>query len=184
MTISVNSKKKQVKKSFEELLTDLKTSNSEKVRYNAARVLGEMGDSKAVEPLIDVLRNLGVTSALSVYGMDGMDEISASDRTFVSELKDGKTLSYEISPEYFGMELASKEDLVGGDASENAEITLSILKGEKGPRRNAVLLNSAAGLYVAGKVESLRDGVDLAAEMIDSGKALEQLEKFIEFTNS
>lgn len=137
-----------------------------------------------VEPLIDVLRNLGVTSALSVYGMDGMDEISASDRTFVSELKDGKTLSYEISPEYFGMEVASKEDLVGGDASENAEITLSILKGEKGPRRNAVLLNSAAGLYVAGKVESLRDGVDLAAEMIDSGKALEQLEKFIEFTNS
>ena len=147
------------------------------------QVLG-VYEKDLVEPLIDVLRNLGVTSALSVYGMDGMDEISASDRTFVSELKDGKTLSYEISPEYFGMELASKEDLVGGDASENAEITLSILKGEKGPRRNAVLLNSAAGLYVAGKVESLRDGVDLAAEMIDSGKALEQLEKFIEFTNS
>ena len=147
------------------------------------QVLG-VYEKDLVEPLIDVLRNLGVTSALSVYGMDGMDEISASDRTFVSELKDGKTLSYEISTEYFGMELASKEDLVGGDASENAEITLSILKGEKGPRRNAVLLNSAAGLYVAGKVESLRDGVDLAAEMIDSGKALEQLEKFIEFTNS
>ena len=147
------------------------------------QVLG-VYEKDLVEPLIDVLRNLGVTSALSVYGMDGMDEISASDRTFVSELKDGKTLSYEISPEYFGMEVASKEDLVGGDASENAEITLSILKGEKGPRRNAVLLNSAAGLYVAGKVESLRDGVDLAAEMIDSGKALEQLEKFIEFTNS
>ena len=147
------------------------------------QVLGDY-EKALVEPLLDVLRHLGVTSALSVYGMDGMDEISASDRTFVSELKDGKTLSYEISPEYFGMEVASKEDLVGGDASENAEITLSILKGEKGPRRNAVLLNSAAGLYVAGKVESLRDGVDLAAEMIDSGKALEQLEKFIEFTNS
>ena len=92
-------------------------------------------------------------------------------------------MSYEISPEYFGMELASKEDLIGGDARENAEITLSILNGEKGPKRNAVLLNSAAGLYVAGKVEALRDGVDLAAEIIDSGKALEQLEKFIEFTN-
>jgi anthranilate phosphoribosyltransferase len=116
--------------------------------------------------------------------MDGMDEISASDKTFVCELKDGKTMSYEISPEYFGMELCSKEDLVGGDAKENAEITLSILRGEKGPKRNAVLLNSAAGLYVAGKVESLREGVDLAAEIIDSGKALRQLENFIEFTNA
>jgi anthranilate phosphoribosyltransferase len=115
--------------------------------------------------------------------MDGMDEISASDKTFVCELKDGKTMSYEISPEYFGMELASKEDLIGGDAKENAQITLSILNGEKGPKRNAVLLNSAAGLYVAGVVESLREGVDLASEIIDSGKALEQLEKFIEFTN-
>ena len=93
-------------------------------------------------------------------------------------------MSYEISPEYFGMELASKDDLVGGDARENAKITLAILSGEKGPKRNAVLLNSAAGLYVSGKVESLREGVDLAAEIIDSGKALEQLEKFIEFTNS
>ena len=115
--------------------------------------------------------------------MDGMDEISASDKTFVCELKDGKTMSYEISPEYFGMEMASKEDLVGGDARENAKITLSILSGEKGPKRNAVLLNSAAGLYVADKVESLKEGVELAAEIIDSGKALEQLEKFIEFTN-
>ena len=112
-----------------------------------------------------------------------MDEISASDKTFVCELKDGKKMSYEISPEYFGMDLASKEDLVGGDARENAKITLSILAGEEGPKRNAVLLNSAAGLYVAGKVESLKEGVELAAEIIDSGKALEQLEKFIEFTN-
>ena len=113
-----------------------------------------------------------------------MDEISASDKTFVCELKDGKTMSYEISPEYFDMELVSKADLVGGDAKENAEITLKVLKGEKGPRRNAVLLNSAAGLYVAGKVESLREGVKMAAEIIDSGKALKQLEKFIEVTNS
>lgn len=92
-------------------------------------------------------------------------------------------MSYEISPEYFGMEMASKEDLVGGDARENAQITLDVLNGEKGPRRNAVLLNSAAGLYIAGKVESLREGVKLAEEIIDSGKALQQLEKFIEVTN-
>ena len=81
------------------------------------------------------------------------------------------------------MTISSKEDLVGGDAKENAEITLSILNGEKGPRRNAVILNSAAGLYVAGKVDSLEDGVKLAEEIIDSGKALNQLEKFIEVTN-
>ena len=136
-----------------------------------------------IEPLADVLKNLGVKSAMVVYGLDGMDEISASDNTAVCELKNGKTMTYELSPEYFDMEIASKEDLVGGDAKENAQITLSILKGEKGPKRNAVLLNSAAGLYVAGKVGSLKEGVKLAEEVIDSGSALEQLEKFIEVTN-
>ena len=136
-----------------------------------------------IEPLADVLKNLGVKSAMVVYGLDGMDEISASDRTAVCELKDGKTMTYELSPEYFDMEIASKGDLVGGDAKENAQITLSILNGEKGPRRNAVLLNSAAGLYVAGKVKSLKEGVKLAEEVIDSGKALKQLEKFVEVTN-
>ena len=136
-----------------------------------------------VEPLTQVLKNLGVKSALTVYGIDGMDEISVSDKTSVCELKDGNIMSYEITPEYFGMKKASKEDLVGGDAKENAQITLSILNGEMGPKRNAVLLNSGAGLYVAGKVDSLRDGVKLAEEIIDSGKALNQLEKFIECTN-
>ncbi|WP_405303390.1 anthranilate phosphoribosyltransferase [Methanobrevibacter sp.] len=147
------------------------------------QVLG-VYEKELVEPLSEVLKNLGVKSALSVYGLDGMDEISASDKTFVCELKNGETRSYEISPEDFGMEIASKEDLTGGDAKENAQITLSILEGrEKGPKRNAVLLNSAAGLYSAGKVESIGDGVKLAEEIIDSGKALEQLEKFIEVTN-
>ena len=140
-------------------------------------------ERELLEPLADVLNNLGVKSAMVVYGLDGMDEISASDKTAVCELKDGKTMTYELSPEYFDMEIASKEDLVGGDARENAKITLSILKGEKGPKRNAVLLNSAAGFYVAGRVDSLKDGVKLAEEVIDSGKALKQLEKFIEVTN-
>ena len=102
-------------------------------------------ERELLEPLADVLNNLGVKSAMVVYGLDGMDEISASDKTAVCELKDGKTMTYELSPEYFDMEIASKEDLVGGDARENAKITLSILNGEKGPKRNAVLLNSAAG---------------------------------------
>ena len=140
-------------------------------------------ERELLEPLANVLRNLGVKSAMVVYGLDGMDEISASDRTAVCELKNGKTMTYELSPGYFDMEIASKEDLVGGDAKENAQITLSILNGERGPKRNAVLLNSAAGLYVAGKVKSLKEGVKLAEEVIDSGKALQQLEKFIEVTN-
>ncbi|MDO5859377.1 anthranilate phosphoribosyltransferase [Methanobrevibacter sp.] len=146
------------------------------------QVLG-VYEKELVEPLAEVLNNLGVESAMIVYGLDGMDEISASEKTFVCELKNGKTMSYEISPEYFDMEIASKEDLVGGDAKENAQITLNILNGEKGPKRNAVLLNSAAGFYISGKVESLREGVKLAEEIIDSGKALKQLEKFIEVTN-
>ena len=146
------------------------------------QVLG-VYEKELVEPLANVLNNLGVKSAVSVYGLDGMDEISASAKTAVCEIKDGKTKSYEISPEDFGMELCNKEDLIGGDAKENAEITLSILKGEKGPRRNVVVLNSAAGFYVAGKVDSIADGVKLAEEVIDSGKALKQLERFIEVTN-
>ena len=146
------------------------------------QVLG-VYERELVEPLADVLKNLGVKSAMVVYGLDGMDEISASDKTAVCEFKDADSMSYELSPELFEMEMSSKEDLVGGDAKENAKITLSILEGEKGPKRNAVLLNSAAGLYVAGKVQSLREGVKLAEEIIDSGKALKQLEKFIEVTN-
>lgn len=146
------------------------------------QVLG-VYEKELVEPLIKVLNNLGVKSALSVYGMDGMDEFSVSDKTFVSELRNGRTRIYEVLPEDFGFEAASKSDLVGGDAKENAEITLSILNGEKGPKRNAVLLNSAAGLYVSGKVDSLEEGVKMAEELIDSGRALKQLEKFIEVTN-
>ena len=140
-------------------------------------------ERELLEPLADVLKNLGVKSAMVVYGMDGMDEISSSDKTAICELKDSETRTYEISPEDFGMDVASKEDLVGGEAEENAKITRAVLNGEKGPRRNAVLLNSAAGLYVAGMVDSLEEGVKLAEDVIDSGKAMEQLEKFIEVTN-
>lgn len=130
------------------------------------------------------IKNLGVKSALSVHGQDGLDEISVSDKTSICELKDGELKCYEIAPEDFGMERCSKEDLVGGNPRENAEITLSILNGQKGPKRNAVVLNSAAALYVAGKADSIADGVRLASEIIDSGRAKKQLEKFIEYTNS
>ena len=141
-------------------------------------------DESLVKTLCEVLKNVGVKSALSVYGQDGLDEISVSDKTSVCELRDGRLKCYEIAPEDFGMGRCSKEDLVGGNPRENAEITLSILNGQKGPKRNAVVLNSAAALYVAGKADSIEDGVRLASEIIDSGRAKKQLEKFIEYTNS
>ena len=147
------------------------------------QVLG-VYDESLVKPLCEVLKNVGVKSALSVYGQDGLDEISVSDKTSVCELRDGRLKCYEIAPEDFGMERCSKEDSVGGNPRENAEITLSILNGQKGPKRNAVILNSAAALYVAGKADSIEDGVRLASEIIDSGRAKKQLEKFIEYTNS
>ena len=147
------------------------------------QVLG-VYDESLVKPLCEVLKNVGVKSALSVYGQDGLDEISVSDKTSVCELRDGRLKCYEIAPEDFEMERCSKEDLVGGNPRENAEITLSILNGQKGPKRNAVVLNSAAALYVAGKADSIEDGVRLASEIIDSGRAKKQLEKFIEYTNS
>lgn len=147
------------------------------------QVLG-VYDESLVKPLCEVLKNVGVKSALSVYGQDGLDEISVSDKTSVCELRDGRLKCYEIASEDFGMERCSKEDLVGGNPRENAEITLSILNGQKGPKRNAVVLNSAAALYVAGKADSIEDGVRLASEIIDSGRAKKQLEKFIEYTNS
>ena len=131
-----------------------------------------------VEPLARVLNNLGVKRAMVVYGMDKMDEISASSETFVCELNNGNYKSYTIKPEDFGLASCTKEDLVGGTPEENAQITLAILKGEKGPKRNAVLLNSGAALYIGGKADSLADGVKLAAELIDSGKALAKLEEF------
>lgn len=147
------------------------------------QVLG-VYDESLVKPLCEVLKNVGVKSALSVYGQDGLDEISVSDKTSVCELRDGRLKCYEIAPEDFGMGRCSKEDLVGGNPRENAEIILSILNGQKGPKRNAVVLNSAAALYVAGKADSIEYGVRLASEIIDSGRAKKQLEKFIEYTNS
>ena len=135
-------------------------------------------DQSLVEPLARVLYSLGVKRGMVVYGMDKMDEISASSPTFVCEFNNGEYKSYTITPEDFGLTTCKKEDLVGGTPDENAAITISILKGEQGPKRNAVLMNAGAALYIAEKAESLADGVKLAGEIIDSGKALEVLEEF------
>ena len=140
-------------------------------------------DEYLVEPLAQVLINLGVKRGMVVYGQDKLDEISMSAPTTVCEFQNGWFRSYIIAPEDFGFERCTKEDLVGGTPEENARITRAILSGEKGPRRNAVLMNAGAALYLGGKAESMKEGVRLAAELIDSGKALETLEKLIEVSN-
>ncbi|MDD2981040.1 MAG: anthranilate phosphoribosyltransferase [Hespellia sp.] len=140
-------------------------------------------DEALVEPLAQVLYNLGVKNALVVYGQDKLDEISMSAPTTICEVKNGSFKKYEIKPEDFGLERCEKDALVGGTPEENAEITKAILDGEKGPRRNAVVLNSAAALYVAGKCESIKEGVTMAEELIDSGKAKQKLEDFIKYSN-
>ena len=140
-------------------------------------------DESLVEPLAHVLANLGVKRALVVYGTDGLDEISLSAPTKVCEVKDGAFTSYEITPEQFGLTRCSKEDLVGGTPAENAQITRDILAGKPGPKRDAVLMNAGAAIYMAGKADSIQAGIDMAKKLIDSGKAAAQLEKFVELSN-
>ncbi|MCR4946798.1 MAG: anthranilate phosphoribosyltransferase [Lachnospiraceae bacterium] len=140
-------------------------------------------DEYLVEPLAQVLVSLGVKRGMVVYGMDKLDEISLSAPTKICEIKDGWFKTVTVTPEDFGFERCSKEDLKGGSPSENADITVNILKGEKGHKRNAVLLNAGAALYIGGKAESFAEGVALAAEIIDSGKAYETLQRFVEVSN-
>ena len=140
-------------------------------------------DDYLVEPLAKVLSSLGVKRGMVVYGMDKLDEISLSAPTKVCEIQNGWYKTKVITPEEFGFERCSKDDLKGGTPKENAEITRAILSGEKGHKRNAVLLNAGAALYIAGKASSMKDGIKLAAELIDSGKAKATLEKLISLSN-
>lgn len=141
-------------------------------------------DQSLVEPLAQVMANLGVNRGMVVYGQDSLDEISMCAPTSVCEIRDGKFTSCEITPEQFGYERCEKGALTGGTPAENAEITKAILKGEeKGPKRQAVCLNAGAALYIAGKAASIGEGVKLAESLIDSGAALKKLEEFVEETN-
>ena len=141
-------------------------------------------DQSLVEPLAQVMANLGVNRGMVVYGQDSLDEISMFSPTSVCEIRDGKFTSYEITPEQFGYERCEKGALTGGTPAENAEITKAILKGEeKGPKRQAVCLNAGAALYIAGKAASIEEGVKLAESLIDNGAALKKLEEFVEETN-
>lgn len=142
-------------------------------------------DSYLVEPLARVLMSLGVKRGAVVYGEDKLDEISLSAPTLVCEFKDGWEKIYHITPEDFGMSRCQKSDLVGGTPAENAEITRSILSGKlMGPKRDTVLLNAGMALYIYGKAENLKKGIDLAAQLIDSGAALKKLEDLIRESNS
>lgn len=132
-----------------------------------------------VEPMARVLSNLGVKKGMVVYGQDGIDEISVSAPTMVCFFENGVFLNQVLYPEDLGFKRHKKEDLKGGDPKENAAITRAIFEGELGPKRDAVLLNAGAGLFVAGVVESIKDGVHLAAKLIDEGIVLDKLTQLI-----
>ncbi|MEF2884488.1 MAG: anthranilate phosphoribosyltransferase [Ruminococcus sp.] len=140
-------------------------------------------DAYLVEPLAQVLINLGVKRGMVVYGTDKLDEISLSAPTKICEIRDGWFKAYTITPEDFGFARCTKDELKGGTPAENAQITRDILAGKQGHQRNAVLLNAGAALYISDKADSMKDGVVLAAKLIDSGKAAQTLEKFIEVSN-
>ena len=141
-------------------------------------------DEYLVEPLAQVLINLGVKRGMVVYGQDKLDEISLSAPTTICEMRDGWFKTEVITPEDFGFQRCTKEDLRGGTPAENAQIVRAILSGgERGPKRSAVLLNAGASLYIGGKADSMKNGVALAGKLLDSGKVLETLEKLIAVSN-
>lgn len=142
-------------------------------------------DEYLVEPVAKVLSALGVKRGLVVYGQDRLDEISASAPTTICEIRDGFYRTSVIQPEDFGLTRGTKDEIVGGTAADNAEITRGILNGTiTGTKRNIVLLNAGAALYVAKAADSLADGIKLAAELIDSRKALDTLNRVIDVSNS
>jgi len=149
----------------------------------SAQVLGVFNPD-LTEMLAKVLKNLGTKHALVVHGLDGLDELSISGKTKVSELKDDKIKTFEISPDWVGLKKWDKAELKGGSAEENAAIALEILKGtDKGAKREITLLNAGAAIYVGGKAKDLKEGIKLAAQAINSGQAYKKLEELIKFTS-
>jgi anthranilate phosphoribosyltransferase len=146
-----------------------------------AQVIG-VYDISLVEKIAEVLRGLGLRHAIVAHGLDGLDELSPIGETMIAELKDGKIQTYSVAPEDFGLERAKVHEIEGGDAEENARIAIDILKGRKGAKRNAVLMNAAAAMVVGDVAEDLKDGFELAAVSIDSGEAYRKLEDLIRFT--
>ena len=141
-------------------------------------------DENLVEPMARVLANLGIKRAMVVHGHDGLDEVTLTTKTTICEVNNKTLNSFFLDPKQLGFDYCNAEDLVGGNPIDNADIALRILRGEKGPKRDIVLLNSAVCLYMTYNNITLRECVKMAAEIIDSGKAMEQLDKFIRMTNS
>lgn len=139
-------------------------------------------DEALMEPMAKVLMNLGIKGAMIVHGNDGLDEVTISDRTTVCEIQENKLIKYEITPEDYQIPIVDLNEVIGGTAEENAKITLEVLNGKQGPQRDIVVMNAACTLYTAGKASSLAEGVRLAQESIDSGKALEKLEELKQVT--
>lgn len=148
----------------------------------ATHMLMGVYDESLIMPLARVLSNLGVRRAMVVHGDDGLDEISLTTTTSVCEVLNGELRQYKIDPHKLGLSYCKPEDLVGGEAQENVEIGLAILNGEKSPKRDIVLLNSAACLYLSGKATSLMDGVEQASMLIDRGLALRKMQEFVAAT--
>jgi len=136
------------------------------------------------ETLAQVLKNLGTRACFVVHGEGSFDEISITSKTKMSQLKEGKVKTYYIQPEDFGMKSATLEDIRGGDATKNAQIIRKILEGEKSPRRDIVLLNAGAAFVAADKAKDMKEGIELARQSIDSGKAKKKLEELIQYTNA
>ena len=137
-----------------------------------------------VEPIAQVFSNLGVKKGYVFYGMDGMDEVTLTTTTKACEIDNGKFNTFILNPEDYGLKLCAPEDLAGGDGKENAEITKEILSGEiKDAKRDIVVLNAALGLCTGGKADSIQDGIKLANEIIDSGKAYAKIEEFAKASN-
>jgi anthranilate phosphoribosyltransferase len=149
----------------------------------SAQVVG-VYSVELVEKLAQALSMLGLRRAMVVHGSDGLDEITITGSTRIAEVRDGRVHSYEITPEEFGMNLGSLDDIAGGDAAENAEIIRDILGGKKSARRDVVLLNAAAALVAAGRADHLAEALPLAAMSIDSGAAASKLSALVRFTRA
>ena len=140
-------------------------------------------DEYLLEPIAKVLNNLGVKRGMVIYGQDRLDEISISAPTSVCEFKDGSYQRYVINPEDLGFTLAQKSDIVGGTPEDNAKVTRYVLSGAVGAKTDIVLLNAAAGIYIGGKADNIKEGLEIAREMIDNGAATQKLNEFIEMSN-
>lgn len=150
--------------------------------FTKGQVLG-VYSKELTNILAEVLLKLGAEKGMVVHGGDGLDEISTSTITYVSEIKDGKVIDYEIDPTKYGIEMGEFKDILGGNAKENAEIIVDIFKGKKGPKRDIVVINSAAALYVGKVVKDLNDGVKLSEELLDNGTVYKKMQELIKCSN-